>query len=114
MVDAATRFAAEFTDAARSHDRDGSFAATHLDKLRSDGYLVAPIPAELGGGGVASTHDVLVASSRLARGDAATHDRRQHAPRHDPQPRHRLAPSRRPLGRARFESRLGTPSTRRR
>ncbi len=72
MVDAASRFALEFADGAQAHDRDATFAYEHLDKLRADGYLYAPIPCELGGGGVLSLHDVLVASSRLARGDAAT------------------------------------------
>lgn len=72
MVAAATRFATEFAAGALEHDRDGTFAVEHLEKLRADGYLVAPIPTAFGGGGVASVHDVLVASSRLARGDAAT------------------------------------------
>jgi alkylation response protein AidB-like acyl-CoA dehydrogenase len=72
MVAAATRFADEFADGALMHDRDATFAVEHLEKLRADGYLVAPIPTAFGGGGVASIHDVLVASSRLARGDAAT------------------------------------------
>ena len=72
MVAAATRFADEFAAGALVHDRDGTFAVEHLEKLRADGYLVAPIPTAFGGGGVTSIHDVLVASSRLARGDAAT------------------------------------------
>ena len=44
----------------------------HLDRLRGEGFLRAPIPSAFGGGGVDSIHDVLVAMSRLARGDAAT------------------------------------------
>ena len=69
MVAAATLFADDFADGAVAHDRDGTFAIEHLEKLRADGFLVAPVPAEFGGGGVTSIHDVLVASSRLARGD---------------------------------------------
>ena len=72
MVAAATRFAEDFAAGAIAHDRDGTFAVEHLEKLRADRFLVAPVPGELGGGGVTSVHDVLVASSRLARGDPAT------------------------------------------
>ncbi|MFN0091754.1 MAG: acyl-CoA dehydrogenase family protein [Acidimicrobiales bacterium] len=72
MVAAASRFAEEFAAGALAHDRDGRFAVEHLDKLRADGYLATPVPAQFGGGGVDSVHDLLVASSRLARGDAAT------------------------------------------
>src|SRR5688572_11701254 len=72
MVGAAERFAVEFADGALAHDRTGDFATEHVEKLRADRYLVAPIPAELGGGGVESIRDVLVAASRLARGDPAT------------------------------------------
>jgi alkylation response protein AidB-like acyl-CoA dehydrogenase len=39
--------------------------------LRGAGYFAAPIPVELGGLGVGSAHDLVVASSRLARGDAS-------------------------------------------
>jgi alkylation response protein AidB-like acyl-CoA dehydrogenase len=63
MVDAAATFAQQFADGARAHDLDGTFAVEHLDKLRADGYLVAPVPSLFGGGGVTSVHDVLVAAA---------------------------------------------------
>ena len=72
MVAAAGRFADEFAAGAMAHDREGTFALEHLQKLAADRLLVAPVPTRFGGGGVASVHDVLVAASRLARGDAAT------------------------------------------
>lgn len=72
MVATAERCAEAFADGARKHDEDATFAAEHLEALRAAGFLKAPIPVELGGGGVGSTHDVVVAASRLARGDAAT------------------------------------------
>lgn len=72
MVAAAARFAERFAVGAMTHDRDGTFATEHLDALRTEGFLAAPVPAMLGGGDVTSVHDVLVASSRLAQGDPAT------------------------------------------
>jgi alkylation response protein AidB-like acyl-CoA dehydrogenase len=72
MVDDAERYAEQFAAGALDHDRDGTFATEHLEALRHGRFLVAPIPVEFGGGGVTSTHDALVAASRLARGDAAT------------------------------------------
>jgi len=72
MVATAESFAEAFAPGALAHDRDGSFATEHLDALRASGFLYAPIPGMLGGGNVLSAHDVLVAASRLARGDAAT------------------------------------------
>src|SRR6478609_4642650 len=53
----------------------GELAGRHpvagLSRLRGTGYLVAPVPVELGGLGVSSVHDLVVASSRLARADGA-------------------------------------------
>ena len=67
----ADRLANEIGPRAAAHDRDGSFPFDSFASVRASGYLVAPIPAELGGLGVTSLHDVVVASTRLARGDAA-------------------------------------------
>jgi L-evernosamine nitrososynthase len=72
MVATAEWLAGDFAAAAARHDRDGTFAAEHLERLRRERFLVAPIPSELGGGGVRSVHDVVVAMSRLARGDVST------------------------------------------
>lgn len=72
LVDAAEGLADRFAEGAAEHDRTGTFATAHLEALRDEGFLVAPIPVELGGGGVTSIHDVLVAMSRLAAGDPAT------------------------------------------
>jgi alkylation response protein AidB-like acyl-CoA dehydrogenase len=72
MVAAAARFADEFAAGALDHDRVGTFAQVHLEKLAADRWLFAPLPTAFGGGGVASVLDLLIAASRLARGDVAT------------------------------------------
>ena len=54
---------------AAEHDRDGSYPFEAIDALKAAGYFAAPVPVELGGLGVTSAHDLVVASSRLARGD---------------------------------------------
>jgi alkylation response protein AidB-like acyl-CoA dehydrogenase len=54
------------------HDADGTYAFENIELLKQAGYFTAPIPEQFGGQGVDSVHDVLVASSRLARGDAST------------------------------------------
>jgi L-evernosamine nitrososynthase len=71
LVALAECHAADFAAPAAANDRDGAFPHASLEALRTTGYLAAPIPAEHGGLGVESIHDVLVASSRLARGDAS-------------------------------------------
>ena len=53
------------TTATRSYPFEGIAA---LQRAR---YFTAPVPCELGGLGVESLHDLVVASSRLARGDAS-------------------------------------------
>jgi alkylation response protein AidB-like acyl-CoA dehydrogenase len=54
---------------AAEHDREGSYPFEAIDALKAAGYFAAPVPVELGGLGVSSAHDLVVASSRLARGD---------------------------------------------
>jgi alkylation response protein AidB-like acyl-CoA dehydrogenase len=56
---------------AAEHDRDGSYPFESFAAVKRSGYFMAPIPEHLGGLGVMSAHDVLVASTRLARGDAS-------------------------------------------
>jgi alkylation response protein AidB-like acyl-CoA dehydrogenase len=56
---------------AGEHDREGSYPFEAIDALKAVGYFAAPVPVELGGLGVCSAHDLVVASSRLARGDAS-------------------------------------------
>ena len=72
LVRLAEELAADFATRAAQHDREGSFAHENVEALRRTGYLAAPIPPECGGMGVESVHDLLVASTRLARGDAST------------------------------------------
>jgi alkylation response protein AidB-like acyl-CoA dehydrogenase len=72
LVALAESLAADFATRAAEHDREATYAFENIDALRRHGYFAAPVPAELGGMGVGSVHDLIVASSRLARGDAAT------------------------------------------
>jgi alkylation response protein AidB-like acyl-CoA dehydrogenase len=61
----------ELTARAAEHDRDGSYPFEAIHALKAVSYFAAPVPVELGGLGVSSAHDLVVASSRLARGDAS-------------------------------------------
>jgi alkylation response protein AidB-like acyl-CoA dehydrogenase len=71
LIALAERHAADFADRADEHDREGTYPFEAIAAFRTSGYLAAPVPVEHGGGGVSSIHDVVVASSRLARGDAS-------------------------------------------
>jgi alkylation response protein AidB-like acyl-CoA dehydrogenase len=71
LVALAETLANQIGPRAADHDRDGSFPFDSFAAVKQSGYLSAPVPEQLGGLGVSSVHDLLVASSRLARGDAA-------------------------------------------
>ena len=71
LVALAEALANEIGPRAADHDRDGTFPFDSFAAVKQRGYLAAPVPEQLGGLGVTSVHDLLVASSRLARGDAA-------------------------------------------
>ncbi len=71
LVEMAERFAREFAADAAAYDRENRFPYEHLDALKDSGFMYAPAPVEAGGMGVESVHDIMVATSRLARGDAS-------------------------------------------
>ena len=71
LVALAETLANEIGPQAGTHDRDGSFPFDSFATVKTSGYFTAPIPEQLGGLDVTSVHDVVVASSRLARGDAS-------------------------------------------
>ncbi|HEX6390069.1 MAG TPA: acyl-CoA dehydrogenase family protein [Solirubrobacteraceae bacterium] len=71
LVTIAEELAGRFAARAGDHDRDGTYPFEAIDALKAAGYFAAPVPVELGGLGVSSAHDLVVASSRLARGDAS-------------------------------------------
>jgi alkylation response protein AidB-like acyl-CoA dehydrogenase len=71
LVAIAEQLSAALAERAAAHDRDGTFPFEAIDALRAAGYFAAPVPVALGGLGADSAHDLVVASSRLARGDAS-------------------------------------------
>jgi len=71
LVAVAEQLSEELAARAAEHDRDGSFPFEAIDALKAAGFFTAPVPVELGGLGVSSAHDLVVAVSRLARGDAS-------------------------------------------
>ena len=68
LVSLAEGLSSDFAARAAEHDRDGSYPFEDVEALRASGYLAAPVPQELGGMGVESVHDLLVAAGRLSRG----------------------------------------------
>src|SRR6188472_2592599 len=71
LVATAEHLSEELAARAAEHDREGTYPFQAIDALKAAGYFAAPVPVELGGLGVSSAHDLVVASSRLARGDAS-------------------------------------------
>ena len=71
LVASAEQLAGELAARAAEHDREGTYPYEAIEALRAVGYFAAPIPEVFGGLGVDSAHDLVVASSRLARGDAS-------------------------------------------
>jgi alkylation response protein AidB-like acyl-CoA dehydrogenase len=71
LVATAEQLSEQLAARADQHDRDGTYPFEAIAALKAAGYFVAPIPTVLGGLGVSSAHDLVVASSRLARGDAS-------------------------------------------
>jgi alkylation response protein AidB-like acyl-CoA dehydrogenase len=62
---------AEVGGRAAEHDRDGSFPLEELRALQESKAMAACVPAELGGLGVRSLHDLVVGINRLARADGS-------------------------------------------
>jgi alkylation response protein AidB-like acyl-CoA dehydrogenase len=71
LVAIAENLSEQLAARAAEHDRNRSYPFEAIDALKAAGYFAAPVPVELGGLGVSSAHDLVVASSRLARGDAS-------------------------------------------
>src|SRR5438270_13714145 len=71
LVATAEELSAELAARAAEHDRDGTYPFEAIDALKAAGYFAAPVPIDLGGLGVSSAHDLVVASSPLAPGDAS-------------------------------------------
>src|SRR4029453_9524800 len=71
LVAISETLAPELAARAAEHDRAGTYPFEAIDALKAAGYFAAPVPVELGGLGVCCAHDLVVGSSRLARGDAS-------------------------------------------
>ncbi len=71
LVTLAEELADELAPRAVDHDRAGTYPFDSFAALTGRRYFAAPVPEEYGGLGVMLVHDLAVASSRLAHGDAA-------------------------------------------
>jgi L-evernosamine nitrososynthase len=71
LVAIAEELAGQLAARASEHDREGTYPFEAIEALKAARFFAAPVPVELGGLGVSSAHDLVVASSRLARGDAS-------------------------------------------
>ena len=71
LVAIAEELSHQLAGRAAQHDLDRTYPFEAIEALTAANYFAAPVPIDLGGLGVSSAHDLVVASSRLARGDAS-------------------------------------------
>ena len=72
MVELAEKHSSDFAITAVEHDRNGTFPVENVAAMKKSGFAAAAVPEELGGMGVTSIHDCVVAMNRLGRGEAST------------------------------------------
>src|SRR5262245_37531425 len=72
LVACAESLAPRLGENAQRAEAAGQYPMANVGLLQRADYFVAPVPACFGGRGVDSVHDLLIASSRLARQDAST------------------------------------------
>jgi alkylation response protein AidB-like acyl-CoA dehydrogenase len=71
FVDLAEHHAVTIAERSAEHDRDATFPVEAFDAMRASGFLGATAPIDLGGMGVASAFDLMVALNRLGRADGS-------------------------------------------
>lgn len=72
MVELAEKHATDFAVTAAENDRQGRFPVENITALRKSGFTGAAVPEELGGMGVSSANDCVVAMNRLGRAEGST------------------------------------------
>lgn len=72
LVAAAEGQVPQLAATAAANDRGGSFPFASIEALHACGVLGACVPAELGGMGVESIHDLVAGINRLGRGEGST------------------------------------------
>ena len=71
LLDAIAPLLPGFAERAAELDRSGGFFFENFEALRAIGYMAAPLPAEIGGGGHGLT-DIVYAQRAIARADGST------------------------------------------
>lgn len=72
LVSLAEAHAVDFATRAAQHDREGSFPFENVAAMQQSGVMAACVPEALGGLGVDSLHDYVLAINRLGRGDGTS------------------------------------------